>query len=271
MSDKKHDIQFDTLDDLELKDITKLQNMDDEEAQNYKPQIQSFDDIEHVGVNGAEAHFVEFDFAPHRLDHIVKVDLNSSLMMEVREQAKFNNKIIYDYTRDEAGRSDDETEAQKSGDATIAEAGLAQHIDGKLTDETKHDYDCDVIASDDSKIDVKTTNVHSKGYNIPIRRYSNESIQESLDKKDRDYLVQSYSIRENGYLWIGYEFAFDSDVAMRKYPVVSQHRNKPWEWYKSQEGLKTWRTLDTQNMNMHLFNAKTARADNDITKSIDNL
>jgi hypothetical protein len=259
------------MEELSFEEISELQEMDDEETQEYKPELSSFNDIEHVGVNGAEAHFLPFDFAPTRLDHIVRVDENSELMTEVREQAKFNDQIVYPYTRDEKGRSDDETEEQKSADATISEVALAQHIDAETTDETKHDYDCDVVTGDGLKVDVKTTNIHSKGYNIPIRRYGMESVRDSLTKKNRDYLVQSYSIRKNGFLYIGFEFAFDPKTAMQKYDPEDQHRNKPWAWYNNDDGLKTWRTLKTENMNMHLFNAKTARADEDITRPIESL
>jgi len=274
MTNNLPDNQIKNLNSLSAKQVQKLENADQEKVQEIKPEIKSFDDIE-IADSEAQAHFAEFDFAPRRLEYIIKVDLNSDLMDECRELAKYNNKFVYPYTRDKKARSDDETEAQKSAQSTVAEHGLSMILgsNAKATDETKHDYDCDVIvgSDDDIKIDVKTTNVNSKGYNIPIRRYGYESIHESLDKKDRDYLVQSYSISKNGYLFIGFEFAFNIKTALRKYDPVAQKRNEYWDWYKNEDGLKTWRTINTKKLNMHLFNAKTARADDDVTVPIDSL
>jgi len=280
MSNNLPDDQIENLSKLSAKQVQKLENADQEIVQKLKPSIKSFDDIE-IADSEAQAHFAEFDFAPRRLEYIIKVDLNSDLMEDCRELAKYNNKFVYPYTRDKKARSDDETEAQKSAQSTVAEHGLSMILgsNAKATDETKHDYDCDVIVGSDDddsnndniKVDVKTTNINSKGYNIPIRRYGSESVTESLDKKDRDYLIQSYSISKNGFLYIGFEFAFNIRTALRKYNPKNQTRNNTWNWYKNEDGLKTWRTIDTKKLNMHLFNAKTARADDDITCDIKDL
>lgn len=243
-----------------------------EELSKYKPEIESVEDIS-VEEDYTRAMFNDVDINQDELDVIVKVDKDSDVFAEAKLQAYYQDKFIFKGGyRDKKVRDDEDRELLKSAVSHISERFLESQYDLDMNDENGSDYDYDLEGPDGTTYDLKINMATSKAFNIPVRRYPGESVEESVSKKsDRDYVIQGYAREYNGSIYIGFDCVFNPvDAVVEFNPEEPDYVGDKWVHHDS---MKTWRTLgdDDGGYSVHFFNIRTAHkllnSDNDITSS----
>jgi hypothetical protein len=196
-------------------------------------------------------------FSKHLFNHInatpsdiVRVSKDSTLWSQCISDARYRDKEVYQYDR---VTNRQQTDYNKTAKSTVAEFSTVDLYDSDLADETKESYGHDVIINDD-KYDVKITEEDSNGYNICLKRYRKETIQDSIDKKDRAHIMQAYTVERDEYVYIAFTYTLDLHRFSQKYSkLIDQNRsNDGWAW---RDGERICRTIRRKHTNIHLINS----------------